>query len=129
MGIIYTEPENNGKDGYWCYKHPTSDRPGVWMTTDVKFNPFHIRTGKEEGIPDEILALMEKWREESKDWGEPSWYVKYASEEFIFNDVLYNLDPSAIGIKDSVMDVNFMRIERDLEELGCPYYYYSGMLD
>ena len=129
MAIRYTPPEYNGKDGYWCFKQPTENEPGIWMTMETSFYPFEIKTGKEEGIPEEILELIKKWTEEIAEVIEPDWYIKYASERFVYGDKLYVLYPHAIKASGEQMDAFFNEMERDLKAIGCPYCSYTGMLD
>ncbi len=139
MKVVYQEPIEKG-----YYRWVDNDGAhNIWYK-DVK----SLHSPNEEGIPEELKNFLVKWTEKIKVYKETyveMYPVKLAHIEFIYQDVVYSINPYTISATymtnflrndyyevewDSLFETYQRKIRDDLEqELGVKYSKYIGFLD
>ncbi len=103
---------------------------------NIEGNFITITKDSEKSIPNELLSLLNKWKDYAKIHKEEYYKsgfpcpVKNASEQFRYNGVNYRIYPSYFDITSEYFE-NLMlsHIEDDLVEIGAEAVFCTAMPD
>lgn len=131
MAIYFGQlEENEQKEKTLLISNDGKNRQ-IWMSNREWTCPKEIISAGSE-MPDEVLLLLDKCSKDVDKIREDfqyDWDIKHAAVEFIYGDVFYQLQPSAIAATQEQFDYFSKSIQNDLKEIGCPYTAYRGFLD
>jgi len=128
MGVFYTkeEADKSGIDNLFTIRSILEDKTIAYITYDLWVNPVN------DDFPEEIERFIEKWREIARNSTLPdywSWYVKYASIRFLYDDNFYVISPGHLSVNSEMFEHLSNDMEKELKEMGCPFVSYTGMMD
>lgn len=105
----------------------------VHLSVDYWLHPDPICGNyKEQGLPAELEALIDKWREDAAiclRGFEACWYEKSARLKFICGNKFYIIGGAALDLSSEEFGAFSVHMEKDLDRLGCPFHAYTGMID
>ncbi|MBQ3514595.1 MAG: hypothetical protein IJA32_12505 [Lachnospiraceae bacterium] len=112
------------------------NEPEIWVESDEWFHPEIISENNEKSHDKQKLKMMEQqieiWKhraERLKTTYQCTWKVKGATIRFLYNNKMYQLYPSAIGVSQELFEHMAGEIEQDLRDAGCSFVRYEGTLD
>ena len=131
MAIYFGQLEENEQKEKTMLISNDGKNQQIWMSNREWTCPKEIISAGSE-MPDEVLLLLDKWSKDVDKIREDfqyDWDIKHAAVEFIYGNVFYKLQPSAIAATQEQFDYFSKSIQNDLKEIGCPYTAYRGFLD
>ena len=141
MKVLYSKPdESDFRYNRWFDNNGTFD---IWYKDVVMLYNY-----REKDIPNELKLFLDKWNKKMLEYKETyveMCPVKLAHIEFIYEDVVYVIEPINISASymtsfmsdkeyevswDSLFEAYQYEIRKDLKsELGVEHSRYWGMLD
>lgn len=141
MKVLYSKPEESDfRYNRWFDNNGTFD---IWYKDVVMLYNY-----REKDIPNELKLFLDKWNKKMLEYKETyveMCPVKLAHIEFIYEDVVYVIEPINVSASymtsfmsdkeyevswDSLFETYQYEIRKDLKsELGVEHSRYWGMLD
>ena len=99
----------------------------IWIKQEEWMHPKTIISEGSE-MPSAVLRLLRKWSSEVNQIRtefQNRARVGYAYVDFVYDNVMYKLEPGAVAATKDMFHHIAEMIQKDLKHIGCPYTHYQ----
>lgn len=117
--------ENNCK--LYMLKSNDGRNQEIWVKWDEWIRPNNIISEGSE-MPHAVRELLKKWSDEInkiRNEFQNKANIGYAYIDFVYDSVVYKLEPAAIAATKDMFHRIAEMIQKDLKHIGCPYTHYQ----
>lgn len=118
-----------------CKLHMLKSNDGrnqeIWVKWDEWIRPKNI-ISEGSKMPHAVRELLRKWNDEInkiRNEFQNKANIGYAYIDFVYDNVVYKLEPAAIAATKDMFHHLAEMMQRDLKHIGCPYTQYKWELD